>query len=122
MSSTIYVLTYEESEILGHRIFSDYQVALKHFLSHCMDETKILLEDVIDNDKESTSSYEITGCTLEIKNIQNNEYETDVVYDYEYFNLLIDQQDDVVEFIKTLENMIGVDGVISSEILEYFSN
>jgi hypothetical protein len=111
--TTIYVLNYEETELLGYRIFSDYNAALKEFLSHCIAETKSLLQ------QEEEDDYDMTKCTLEIKNLELSEYETLKEYDYDDFENLIESKEDVEEYLDLLQKMID-ENKLDDEIIKLF--
>jgi hypothetical protein len=110
----IYVLTYEEDEIIGNRIFDDYKIALIEFLKHNVSETKTLLE------QDDEDDYDITKCKLEIYKLINNEYELEKEYDYNLFEKLIESKDDIEEYLDEINDMV-IDGNISDEITELFA-
>ena len=117
--ATIYVLNYEESEIIGYRIFDDFIVALKEYLSHCISETKSVLDQQEDED------YDITNCSLQIQKLKDHEYVSDKEYEYEQFEDLIGSKDDIEEYLSALEKTIKEDRLnndseIGKEILLLF--
>lgn len=106
----IFVLTYIESEILGVRIFNDYNLALKEFLTHCIAETLEMLE------KDNTDT--VIDCTLEIQEPQESEFETIKQYDIDYFQTFIETKEDIEEYMgelhASLKNNVFDDSVLST--------
>lgn len=106
----IYLLSYEESEILGYRIFNDYDRALKEFLKHNISEIKSVLED---------DDYEVTKCTLEIKKLEDNEYETIKEYEYEHFSYILENKEDPEAFMQELDTMLE-NNTLTHDVLDLF--
>ena len=115
---TIYVLTYEESEILGYRIFSDYKEALKEYIKHCITETKALLSS--DTSSDSSEEEGPMNCTLEVQELNGKEYEMVKEFDYEHFKIILDSKEDIVNYMTELEGMVD-SGSFPEDVLELYS-
>jgi hypothetical protein len=97
----IYVLSYEdETSIVGVRIFSNFNMALKEYLTHCITETRLLLTD----DEEDTDSS--LDCVLEIHDNVNGEYITVRQYDCSFFQKLLDSKEDIADYLDQLEESL----------------
>lgn len=138
---SLYVVSYHEVQIAGYRIFTSYEEALKEFLKHCILETQALLlededavaiESLSDSDDtsaseaaeavdapESEDDFDEMSCTLEIQELQGNEYVTTKEFDYETFETLLEEKDDVPSYLDELEKQID-QNQIPDEILTMF--
>lgn len=125
-SNKLFVLSYHEVQIAGFRIFNSYDEALKEYLRHCIIETRELLseneEPVSDaeSSNEDSINFDEMSCVLEVQELQNTEYVTLKEFDYEQFQALIENIDDVEEYLDVLETKIDADE-ISEEILKLFA-
>ncbi len=133
MSNKIYTLTYHEVQIAGYRVFNSYNEALKEYLKHCICETKSLLNSPsnsesssdFDSDAEkSTESnedqFDELTCVFEVQELQGNEYVTVKEYDYETFQLVLEDIDNIPDYIEDLEKNIEND-FIPEDLLEIFN-
>ena len=73
----LYVLSYNEVQIAGFRVFNSYTEALKEFIKHCILETKDLLNDDEDDDddeevKEVEEEVEVDPVVEEIGSEEDN--------------------------------------------------
>lgn len=137
--SKLYVLNYQEVQIAGYRILTSYDEALKEYLKHCILETRSLLaedddcgeeaEEEIGSDSESGSVSESEqqsqgddelSCIFEIQELQDKEYITTKEYDYECFQSLLEDKDDIPAFLDDLEKAIDADQ-IPEDIKSLFS-
>ena len=127
--SKLYVVSYHEVQIAGYRIFASYDDALKEYLKHCIIETQTLLDEDDDEDEEKVEDeekedeeFDELSAVLEIQELQDNEYVTIKEYDYEAFQVLIENKDDdeVPVFLDELEKNIE-NNTIPDEIRALFS-
>lgn len=116
---TIYVLTYEESEILGYRIFKDFKEALKEYMKHCISETRAILSS--DTSSDSSEEEGPMNCILEIQELNEHEYEMVKEFEYEHFQMLLDGKDNVETYLMELEGMVDA-RIFPEEVLELFSH
>lgn len=128
----LYTLTYHEVQIAGYRNFSDYETALKEFLKHCITETKSVIES---SDKSSSSeqgegeeddgvddSMDDMTCVFEVQELQHetNEFVTVKEYDYETFQMVIEDMEDIGSYVSDLEKQLN-DDKIPQDLIEIFS-
>ena len=103
----LYVLTYHEIQIAGFRIFPLLEDAVKEYLKHCIMETQSLLEEEQLSQSESdVSSISELSCVLEVQELQNNEYVTIKEYDFETFQDIIDEKEDIDSFLTELDRSL----------------
>lgn len=136
----LYVLTYNEVQIAGYRIFKTYEEGLKEFIKHCILETKDLLseeedeeeadeaeggadeadEAEADEDKEDEEEYDAMSCVFEIQELQGSEYVTVREYDYDVFESFIEDKEDILSYLNDVEKKIDELGQIPEELLKLF--
>jgi hypothetical protein len=138
----LYVLTYNEVQIAGYRIFKTYEEGLKEFIKHCILETKDLLsEDDEDDDdeceaepeddeaeededeeedEEEEEEYDAMSCVFEIQELQGSEYVTVREYDYDVFQSFIEDKEDILSYLNDVEKNIDELGQIPDELLKLF--
>lgn len=141
----LYVLTYNEVQIAGYRIFKTYEEGLKEFIKHCILETKDLLsedddeeaadcdegadgEDAEDADAEDADEdaeadeeeYDAMSCVFEIQELQGSEYVTVREYDYDVFESFIEDKEDILSYLNDVEKKIDELGQIPEELLKLF--
>jgi len=138
MSNKIYTLTYHEVQIAGYRVFNSFDEALKEYLKHCICETKSLLNspdssdsssdcgEISDSDEEkSTESneevFDELTCVFEVQELQGNEYVTIKEYDYETFQLVLEDMDNIPEYIEDLEKNLD-NNMIPADLLDVFTS
>ena len=135
MSNKIYTLTYHEVQIAGYRVFNSYNEALKEYLKHCICETKSLLNSPdssesssdcgLSDEEKSTESdkedFDELTCVFEVQELQGNEYVTIKEYDYETFQLVLEDIDNIPDYIEELEKNLEND-VISQDLYEIFTD
>jgi hypothetical protein len=147
-TSKLYVLSYNEVQIAGYRIFISYNEALKEFIKHCILETKDLLteeeeednetEEVVDkeadpvveeigsesddkDDKDDEESeYDAMSCVFEIQELNGNEFVTVKEYDYEVFEEFIEDKEDILAYLDDLEKKID-ENEIPEELTKLFT-
>jgi hypothetical protein len=148
-TSKLYVLTYNEVQIAGYRVFNSYTEALKEFIKHCILETKDLLteeeeveveeeeeeeveeeveeEDPVveeigsESDDKSDEEYDAMSCVFEIQELNGNEFMTVKEYDYEVFQEFIEDKDDILSYLDELEKKID-DNDIPEELVNLFTD
>jgi hypothetical protein len=122
MSDKIYTLTYHEVQIAGYRVFNSYNEALKEYLKHCICETKSLLDSPVNSSDSSSdcgsedgggkssesrddksNDFDEFTCVFEVQELQDHEYVTVKEYDYETFQLALEDIDNIPDFIELLE-------------------
>jgi hypothetical protein len=141
--SKLYVLSYHEVQIAGYRVFASYEEALKEYLMHCIIETKELLsedddtvsekddlsesaDESCDDEEESVeeieedSGYDDMTCVLEIQELQGNEFMTIKEYDYEPFQMFLEEKEDIPEYLDELQKAIEENN-IPQQLLDIFS-
>lgn len=119
----IYTISYHEVQIAGYRTFTSYEKALKEYLKHCITETKTLItspESSSDGNESDSDGFDEMTCVLEIQELQDEEFVTTKEYDYEVFQMLIEEEEDVPSFLENLEKQLDNDS-LSENILELFS-
>jgi len=137
----LYVLTYNEVQIAGYRIFKTYEEGLKEFIKHCILETKDLLsedddeeEDAADGkaedaedgeaedaeDEAEEEEYDAMSCVFEIQELQGNEFVTIREYDYDVFESFIEDKEDILSYLNDVEKKIDELGQIPDELLKLF--
>lgn len=145
----LYVLTYNEVQIAGYRIFKTYEEGLKEFIKHCILETKDLLsgedEDEAEadaeeaeggadegeageaeggaddaEDEEDEEEYDAMSCVFEIQELQGSEFVTIREYDYDVFQSFIEDKDDILSYLNDVEKNIDELGQIPDELLKLF--
>lgn len=135
----LYVLTYNEVQIAGYRIFKTYEEGLKEFIKHCILETKDLLSE--DDDEEETADgddaegaeadadtedpedaeeYDAMSCVFEIQELQGSEFVTVREYDYDVFESFIEDKEDILSYLNDVEKKIDELGQIPEELLKLF--
>ena len=133
--SKLYVLNYHEVQIAGYRIFVSFEEALKEYLKHCILETRELLkedcasEPVSDLSSEEEAEEELEeeaeeefdemSCALEVQELQDNEYVTTKEWDYEAFQALLDEKEDIPAYLDALEQQL--DTTIPEDLKAVFS-
>lgn len=116
----LYVLTYHEVQIAGYRVLNSYDIALKEYLKHCILETKELIEE--DKEEQSeTESFDDMTCIFEIQELQDNEYNTIKEYDYDFFQQLLDEVEDIPAFLDMLDKKLDANE-IPQNILDLFKS
>jgi len=134
----LYVLTYNEVQIAGYRIFKTYEEGLKEFIKHCILETKDLLseddddeeEDAADGkaedaedgeaEEEAVEEYDAMSCVFEIQELQGSEFVTVREYDYDVFESFIEDKEDILSYLNDVEKSIDELGKIPEEFLKLF--
>ena len=122
--SKLYVLNYNEVQIAGYRIFVSFEEALKEYLKHCILETRELLkedcgsepvselseseseEEDAEEEPEEAEEFDEMSCTLEVQELQDNEYVTTKEWDYEAFQALLDEKEDIPAYLEELEQQL----------------
>ena len=118
---SLYVLTYHEIQIAGFRIFPSLEEAVKEYLKHCIMETQSLLEEEEEDQSQSEDSdISELSCTLEVQELQNNEFITVKEYDFETFQEIIDSQEDIDAFLAELDR--AIEEKVPDDILEKFKH
>lgn len=126
----LYTLTYHEVQIAGYRNFSDYETALKEFLKHCITETKSVIDsssekstdDEAEAPAEDDDNMDEMTCVFEVQELQEDtcEFVTVKEYDYETFQMVIEDMDDIGNYISELENQLNQDK-IPQDLIEIFT-
>lgn len=118
--SKLYVLNYHEVQIAGYRIFVSFEEALKEYLKHCILETRELLKEdcasepvsvlseteseVAGSEEEAeTEEFDEMSCALEVQELQDNEYVTTKEWDYEAFQAILEEKEDIPAYLDALE-------------------
>lgn len=119
--SKLYVLTYQEVQIAGYRIFASYDEALKEYLRHCILETRELIrEDEAADERSEDSEFDEMTCIFEVQQLEDKEYVTTKEYDYEAFQALLEEHEDTIAFLDKLEEQVDRD-LVPGEIRSKFS-
>lgn len=133
----LYVLNYHEVQIAGYRIFVSFEEALKEYLKHCILETRELLKDDQESDavselsdsgsesqsggdQESEEEFDSMSCALEVQELQDNEYVTTKEWDYEAFQALLEEKEDIAAYLDSLEQQL--EGGLPEELKALFSD
>ena len=142
----LYVLTYNEVQIAGYRIFKTYEEGLKEFIKHCILETKDLLSEGEDEeeeeadaeeaeggadegeageaegeaDEEDEEEYDAMSCVFEIQELQGSEFVTVREYDYDVFQSFIEDKEDILSYLNDVEKKIDELGQVPDELLKLF--
>ena len=144
----LYVLTYNEVQIAGYRIFKTYEEGLKEFIKHCILETKDLLSEEEDEEEadeaeggadeageaeageaeageaeageDEEEEYDAMSCVFEIQELQGCEYVTVREYDYDVFESFIEDKEDILSYLNDVEKKIDELGQIPEELLKLF--
>jgi hypothetical protein len=128
MVSKIYTISYHEVQIAGYRTFIKYEDALKEFLKHCIMEVKSVLESPCSSSDEeeeevvsdSDTNFDEMTCVFEVQELQDNEFVTVKEYDFEAFQMVLEDVDDVQEYLEGLEKSLE-EGNIPTDLAEIFS-
>lgn len=117
----LYTLTYHEVQIAGYRNFSDYETALKEFLKHCINETKSVIESSDEAEPEEDNMDDMT-CVFEVQELQKDtcEFVTVKEYDYETFQMVIEDMEDIGAYVSELQDQLNQDK-IPQDLLEIFT-
>lgn len=124
----LYTLTYHEVQIAGYRNFSNYETALKEFLKHCITETKSVIDSSSEKsskeeeeDPEEENMDEMT-CVFEVQELEEETHEFVTVkeYDYETFQMVIEDMEDIGSYVSQLESQLNEDK-IPQDLLEIFT-
>lgn len=120
----LYSLSYHEVQIAGFRNFISYETALKEFLRHCILETKSVLNSSSDEEAEEERStendFDEMTCVFEIQELESDEYVTTKEYDYETFQMFIEDIDNIDDYLNELEKKLDA-GEIPEDLKEIFS-
>lgn len=134
----LYVLNYHEVQIAGYRIFVSFEEGLKEYLKHCILETRELLKedaasealsdsasDLSESDSGSKSGgaeeeFDSMSCALEVLELQDHEYVTTKEWDYEAFQAIIEEKEDIAAYLDSLEQQL--EGAIPDELKSLFSD
>ena len=119
--SKIFTVSYHEVQIAGYRVFASYDLALKEYLKHCITETRTAINsDSSSESSKSSDNFDDMTCILEVQELDEGEYVTTKEYDYEVFQMIIEDIDDVCQYIDDLEQKLECN-VIPEDIIELFS-
>lgn len=127
----LYTLTFHEVQIAGYRNFSNYETALKEFLKHCIIETKSVLnspenssEDNAEDDEDISGDDNMDDmtCVFEVQELQpdTQEFVTTKEYDYETFQMVIEDMEDIGSYVNELQTQLDADK-IPQDLLEIFT-
>lgn len=123
----LYTLTYHEVQIAGYRNFSSYETALKEFLRHCITETKSVIDSSEESSKhedeeEDADNTDDMTCVFEVQELQEEtqEFLTVKEYDYETFQMVIEDMEDIGSYVNELQTQLDADK-IPQDLLEIFT-
>lgn len=141
--SKLYVLVFTEFDMLiDFKIFGEFDEALKEYIGYSTQETRKLLVDESDTEKEDLDSKgsddeaesedklekvsvdedDIT-CKLQIqdKAVDSSEYVVTKEFDIDYFlENVVNDKDDLKDYLNNLENIVCGDDPVPEDILGLF--
>ena len=139
--SKIYVITYMDIAILDYKIYGSFEVALKEYVSNCIDETrKIVLEKLDDDDSDSNTVSVISSsgddltdyssisddegiatCILQVLELDtvSHEYVTVKEYDIDTFQEFLGEMENLDQYLEGLEDKLKNDELSEDLFLSF---
>lgn len=137
--SKIYVITYMDVAILDYKIYGSFEVALKEYVSNCIDETrKIVLENLDDSDSNTVSVISSSGddltdysslsddesvatCILQVLELDTatHEYVTVKEYDIDTFQEFLGEMENLDQYLEALEDKLKNDELSEDLFLSF---
>ena len=118
----IYAISYHEVQIAGYRVFTNFETAIKEYLKHCITETKNMLESPEPSEEGESSEEESLDdmtCVLEVMELQDEEFVTTKEWDYETFQIIIEDIENIPEYLDELSEQLDANK-IPEDLMEIF--
>lgn len=129
MASKLYVLLFTEYDMLiDFKLFGSFDEALKEYLGYSIQETRKLLVDESETEKDdeevSEEDEEDISCKLQIfeKSVDSSELVVTKEFSIDFFleQIANDHEDDLKEYLEKLEDIVCEDIPIPEEITKLF--